>query len=168
MRRTCSHEARECCPSPGQQTFSLSVLEPCTHPRALPEKAGKYTTLCTQQWQFLAHDYPKSTQNTVQPSYGGETSESSSASSRNSGPRIFTYTLDFHLTTPISSTPPPSNHAKRNSRGEKNFEKGGRNPLAYFPNSYIPALSSQVCADHELRFTAPEQLHLSQPQNNYT
>lgn len=126
-------------------------------------KQENNTTLCTQQGQFLAYNYPKSTQNTVQPRYGRETSESSSASSRNSEPRILTYTLDFDLTTAISSTPLPSNHVKRNSRGEKHFDKGVSNPLAYSPNSNIPALSSQVCADHELRFTAPR---ITTPSDN--
>lgn len=65
-------------------------------------------------------------------------------------------TIDFNLTAATSSPPQPSNHGERNARGEKDFEKGARNPLACSPHSNIPALHSQIYADHELWFTATE------------
>lgn len=122
-------------------------------------KQEKNTTLCTQQQQFLAWNYPKRTQNTVKPQYGGEISESLSTSSWNSEPRILTYTLTSVLPQPSHLLPHPQITWKETQKEKRTLRRA--------PG--IPQLTPQI---QILQLWAHGSVQImnydSQPQNNYT
>lgn len=169
MRRTCSHEARECCPSPGQQTFSLSVLEPCTHPRALPEKAGKITQPSAPKYD---NSWPTTIPRAHRTLYSPAMEErplnlvSIIKELRTQGPYLHPWLPSYH--THLIYSPTFKSRKKKLERRKELWEGGQESPSLLpkfiYSSSELTGLCRSWTTIHGPRtttpITAPEQLHL--------